>query len=1373
MTSSTPKSRKKSSTKATRGTKKGTRGSKKSAKVSLTPPLSKTPPPFRNRVVDKKVLKQLVAWAFKHHGTAATAAMADNLKDLGFRYATQAAVSISVEDLQVPEAKQDLLGQAEAQISATEELYRLGEITEVERHTKVIDTWTETNERLVDAVKKNFNQNDPLNSVWMMANSGARGNMSQVRQLVGMRGLMANPQGEIIDLPIRTNFREGLTVTEYVISSYGARKGLVDTALRTADSGYLTRRLVDVAQDVIVREEDCGTTRAIAVKAEDGRFGSRLVGRLTAEQVLGIDGDVLAERDTAIDPPLSSRFEKANVPSVMVRSPLTCEATRSVCRKCYGWALAHNELVDLGEAVGIIAAQSIGEPGTQLTMRTFHTGGVSTAETGVVRSTVAGTVEFGPKARVRGYRTPHGVEAQQAEMDFTLTVKPSGKGRVQKIEITNGSLLFVENAQEIESDVTVAQIAAGAIKKSVEKATKDVICDLAGQVRYETAIQPKDVTDRQGNITVKAQRLGRMWVLAGDVYNLPPNAHPVVSSNAQVHEGQVLAEASQASEFGGEVRLRDSTGDSREVQIVTTSMTLKDFKLIGESTHSGEIWHLEAKDGTNYRLNTIPGSKIGNGEVVAELADDRFRTNTGGLVKYSPGLSIKKARSAKNGYEVSKGGTLLWVPQETHEINKDISLLMIKDRQWIESGTEVVKDIFSQTAGIVTVTQKNDILREIIVRSGAFHLCNESKALERFDGDGQMVNPGETIAKGIKTDEMVYVQTVETPEGKGLLLRPVEEYTIPNEAQLPELAHVKQPKGPHLGLKATQRLSFKDGELIKSVEGVELLKTQLSLETFETTPQMTVDVEAVKDKKVKTIERLSLVILESILVRRDTMSDSSHGSTHTELKVEDQQAVQAADVVATTQILCKQKGVVQLPEMKGDDPIRRLIVERSEDTVSLTLMGSPLVKVGERVVDGDFIAKDQPVDCCGEVESVSEKEVTLRLGRPYMVSPDSVLHVLDGDLVQRGDGLALLVFERQKTGDIVQGLPRIEELLEARRPRDSAILAKKPGVIDIKQGEDDESITVTVIESDDSIGEYPILLGRNVMVSNGQQVLAGELLTDGPINPHELLDCFFSDLRDRKPLMEAAQEAIAKLQHRLVNEVQNVYKSQGVSIDDKHIEVIVRQMTSKVRIEDAGDTTLLPGELIEIRQVEDTNQAMSITGGAPAEFTPVLLGITKASLNTDSFISAASFQETTRVLTEAAIEGKSDWLRGLKENVIIGRLIPAGTGFSGFVEELRAEAGPHPDILAEDPAGYRRMQNLRPDYTVEMPASPAASSTAVLDDPSDEDLEATRSRHGIDPSVSNFAAFARPSGEDALLEDQMPDPSALEGLQEEGLLSDE
>ncbi|MCP9847102.1 DNA-directed RNA polymerase subunit beta' [Synechococcus sp. Lug-A] len=1339
-------------------------------------PLTKEAPRFINKEINKKALRNLVAWAYKHHGTAATASMADELKDLGFHYATQAAVSISVEDLRIPVQKVRLLEEAEQQITDTEERYRLGEITEVERHTKVIDTWTETNERLVEEVKKNFNDNDPLNSVWMMANSGARGNMSQVRQLVGMRGLMANPQGEIIDLPIRTNFREGLTVTEYVISSYGARKGLVDTALRTADSGYLTRRLVDAAQDVIVREDDCGTTRGIPIQADEkGRFQAKLVGRLAAEPVVASSGEVLVERDGEIDKPITALIEAAGVRTVLVRSPLTCEAARSVCRKCYGWALAHNQLVDLGEAVGIIAAQSIGEPGTQLTMRTFHTGGVSTAETGVVRSLLEGVAEFGPKARVRQHRTPHGVEAQIAETDFTLSVIPSAKGKVQKVDVTGGSILFVSNGQSIPADTVLAQISAGtSVKKSVEKGTKDVICDLAGQVRYEDVIQPREVTDRQGNITLKAQRLGRMWVLAGDVYNLPPNAQPVVAGNKPVTTGDVLAESRLVSEHGGAVRLRESAGDSREVQIVTASLTLKDCKLVHESTHSGETWHLEGKDNSRYVVRTHPGSKIGTGEVIAELADDRFRTQTGGMVKYAPGLSIKKARSAKNGYEVSKGGTLLWIPTETHEINKDISLLMIEDGQWIEAGTEVVKDIFSQIAGIVTVTQKNDILREIIVRSGTLHLVSDSKVLGRYADEGKLHNPGEEIAPGLVTEAMVYVEAVDTPEGGALLLRPVEEYTIPDQAHLPELGTIKQNGGPSLGLKATQRLTYKDGEVIKSVEGVELLRTQLILETFDTTPQMTVDVEVVPDKRAKTIERLQLVILETLLVRRDTLSDASHGSTHTKLQVEDGMAVKSGDVVATTQILCKENGLVQLPDPVDGEPVRRLIVERAHDTKDVDCGSAAIaVTVGQRLVDGELLAEGIRADCCGQVEAISGSTITIRLGRPYMVSPDSVLHVRDGELVQRGDALALLVFERQKTGDIVQGLPRIEELLEARRPRESAVLSRRSGTVQIKQGEDDDTVTVTVIESDDAQTDYQLSHGRNAMVNDAQQVSAGEMLTDGPINPHELLECYFEDLRSRKPSMEAAQEAISKLQFRMVQEVQNVYKSQGVTIDDKHIEVIVRQMTSKVRIEDAGDTTLLPGELIELRQVEQVNQAMAITGGAPAEFTPVLLGITKASLNTDSFISAASFQETTRVLTEAAIEGKSDWLRGLKENVIIGRLIPAGTGFGGFEEELRSEAGPHPDILDEESGGYRRVANLRPDYTVEMPAATAVAAPAVLDDPSEDELDAVRSKRGIEATASTFAAFARPSVEEGLEEELIPDPAAVEGLLEEGLLSDD
>lgn len=342
---------------------------------------------FRNQIVDKGQLKRLITWAFTNYGTARTAQIADKLKDLGFRYATKAGVSISVDDLQVPDSKRDLLEAAEEEIRNTEQRYSRGEITEVERFQKVIDTWNSTSEVLKDEVVTNFRKKDPLNSVYMMAFSGARGNISQVRQLVGMRGLMADPQGRIIDLPIKTNFREGLTVTEYIISSYGARKGLVDTALRTADSGYLTRRLVDVSQDVIIRELDCGTNRGIFMKPmTDGDrvlipLKDRLLGRMLGADVIHpTTGETIAKRNQHIDDDLAAEIGKAAVEEVILRSPLTCEAARSVCQACYGWSLAHAKMVDLGEAVGIIAAQSIGEPGTQLTMRTFHTGGVFTGD---------------------------------------------------------------------------------------------------------------------------------------------------------------------------------------------------------------------------------------------------------------------------------------------------------------------------------------------------------------------------------------------------------------------------------------------------------------------------------------------------------------------------------------------------------------------------------------------------------------------------------------------------------------------------------------------------------------------------------------------------------------------------------------------------------------------------------------------------------------------------------------------------------------------------------------------------------------------------------------------------------------------------------
>ena len=461
---------------------------------------------FRNRVINKKQLKALIGWSFAHYGTARTAKMADRLKDLGFRYATQAGVSISVEDLQVPPEKPEMLAKAQEEIQVTEERYERGEITEVERFQKAIDTWNTTSEHLKDEVVRNFKKSDPLNSVYMMAFSGARGNISQVRQLVGMRGLMADPQGKIIDLPIKTNFREGLTVTEYIISSYGARKGLVDTALRTADSGYLTRRLVDVSQDTIVREEDCGTMRCIRCRAmKNGDrtlipLQDRLFGRVLARDVVHpqtsevvraiVRGEeIFARRNQDVGAELAEAIASAGIEEVMVRSPLTCEAARSICRACYGWSLAHNRLVDMGEAVGIIAAQSIGEPGTQLTMRTFHTGGVFTGEVARIdRAPFDGTVRYGAGLQVRPFRTRHGDDAFVVEREGQLRVEAEGKTPAS-FSVPQGTTLWFEDGRAVKAGESLLEVAAGGpSRKTTEKATKDVAADLAGEITFDKVI---------------------------------------------------------------------------------------------------------------------------------------------------------------------------------------------------------------------------------------------------------------------------------------------------------------------------------------------------------------------------------------------------------------------------------------------------------------------------------------------------------------------------------------------------------------------------------------------------------------------------------------------------------------------------------------------------------------------------------------------------------------------------------------------------------------------------------------------------------------------------------------------------------------------
>jgi DNA-directed RNA polymerase subunit beta' len=901
--------------------------------------------------------------------------------------------------------------------------------------------------------------------------------------------------------------------------------------------------------------------------------------------------------------------------------------------------------------------------------------------------------------------------------DLSASPRPPVPASPLTIPVTQGSTLYVVNGQEVKHDQLLAEVAVGArsTRAHTEKATRDIASDLAGEVKFADVL-PEEKTDRQGNTTTTAARGGLIWILSGEVYNLPPGAEPVVSNGDRVEVGGVLAETRLNTVHGGIVRLPQPTAGKggREVEIITASVVLDEAAVRVEHSQGRDQYLIETASHQSFSLIATPGTKVQNSQVVAELIDEQYRTTTGGLLKYA-GVEVAKKGKAKQGYEVVQGGTLLWIPEESHEVNKDISLLLVEDAAYVEAGTEVVKDIFCQNSGVVEVTQKNDILRELVIKPGELLMVDDPESV--LSRDGTFGQPGEELLPGRPLTELRYIEYVESPEGPALLLRPVTEFAVPTEPPVPS-TQSSTGMGRSIQLRAVQRLPYKDSERVKSVDGVELLRTQLVLEIEQDMGEhgsvpLAADIELIPDPSDSEIQRLQLAILESLVVRRDIAADATQGSTQTRLLVEDGQNIAPGAVVARTEIQCKEAGTIR-GIREAAEAIRRILVLRENDLFTLTTT-TPRVRPGDLVVAGSEIAPGVFTESSGQVVEVkqgtqehgdtgtrgeiaeggkrsegaegdigtegvgvnvsptlsplassapSTYQVTLRTARPYRVSPGAVLQVEDGGLVQRGDNLVLLVFERAKTGDIIQGLPRIEELLEARKPKEACILAKRPGTAEVARVED-ETVEIKVIEHDGTVTEYPIGPGQNVILSDGDTVEAGMPLTDGPANPHEILDIFFQ-LNAASGVYPSALEALSRVQTFLVNEVQLVYQSQGIDIADKHIEVIVRQMTSKVRIDDGGDTTMLPGELVELRQVEQVNDAMSITGGAKAQYTPMLLGITKASLNTDSFISAASFQETTRVLTEAAIEGKSDWLRGLKENVIIGRLIPAGTGFNAY-----------------------------------------------------------------------------------------------------------
>ena len=1240
--------------------------------MEMTYTHAKKTPDFINKQMDKGSLKKLLGQMYLEYGGAKEANLADSLKALGYKYATVSGTTISIADLSVPPEKKALLKEAEKEIEVSQNRYLKGEITEVERYTKVIDTWAETTAKLTEQVVENF---DKLNPVYMMAFSGARGNLSQVSQLVGMRGLMADTQGQIIDLPIKSNFKEGLSVTEYIISSYGARKGLVDTALKTADSGYLTRRLVDVAQDVIIRDEDCHTDKYIDLKPiTDGDavvvpLIDRLLGRTVAQDITDAEGNVIITNGTTLNRDDIKKISNLDLQELKVRSALTCGLEYGVCQKCYGWAMTTQKLVDVGKSIGIIAAQSIGEPGTQLTMRTFHTGGAVGVKEAMkeIKAHEAGTVIS--KIKTRELRTRHGDVVQVAMYEADLEVK--GEKRTTKYHIPAGATVFVKDGDKVTKGFKMAEHAPQSSSDSsrlTEKAQKDIISDISGEVVFE-GFKADEKKDRQGNILRTTNKQGIVWVMGGDVYSLPAGSKVLVKDKQAVTEGEKLAETLTICEHGGEVRvgsdlvIEDDKFDGKKIKKIVSGKeltiviaSLSPANASFEQTKKEQIWTVD-KTGEKYIVKALVDTTVENGMIIAELIDDECSVSSSGEIRY---VDVE----VDENQIITKPGKVVFIPEEIHQINKDSTLKMVENGTAVTAGTEVVKDVYCHIDGVVEFKEYNDVIHEVTIRPGQVHTLSSIQEL-KVD-EGEVIKKGTVIAEGIKAkatsvvtimdssvDELASIDDLdeEMDASMGLDEESIENQPVQILVRPVQVLDI-EPKDVSIKFESTDelidivpvtQLQYKDGARVRNIDGATITRTSLVLQMQGYLSHLKGVVEL--DSKGE----LRVVVLENLIVRRE-LEGSNAKSLQTELLVKDGQVIEPKTPVAKTQLLAMHDAVASIKD--GDEEARRLLLISEDSLTTVSVKGKAAVKKGDMVRSEQVLADSgETAPVSGIVTEVSKGKIAIRIGRPYLISPGTMLIVNSGALVLRGDLLVSLTYEREKTGDIVQGLPKVEELLEGRRPKDCAILAEYDGTTKIEVDENGFPRLYLIDDENGTSSEIKYTIDANVIVSNGQKVVKGQALTSGSPDPHDVM-------RLRGP--EAAQQY-------LVDEVQRVYRSQGVEISDKHIEVIVRQMTKKVKVIDAGDTNLLPGELIEVQTFEKENKDALDAGKTPATCEHMLLGITKASLNTESFISAASFQETTRILTEAAVEGKKDLLRGLKENVIIGRLIPAGTGFHHLI----------------------------------------------------------------------------------------------------------
>nr|WFG51980.1 RNA polymerase beta'' subunit [Astragalus mongholicus] len=1321
---------------------------------------------FHNNVIGGTAIKRLISRLIDHFGMAYTSHILDQVKTLGFRQATATSISLGIDDLLTIPSKGWLVQDAEQQSLILEKHNHYGNVHAVEKLRQSIEIWYATSEYLRQEMNPNFRMTDPLNPVHIMSFSGARGNASQVHQLVGMRGLMSDPQGQMIELPIQSNLREGLSLTEYIISCYGARKGVVDTAVRTSDAGYLTRRLVEVVQHIVVRRTDCGTIRGISVNTRNGMMPERiliqtLIGRVLADDIyIGSRCIVVRNQDIGIG--LINRFITFKTQPIFIRTPFTCRNTSWICRLCYGRSPVHGDLVELGEAVGIIAGQSIGEPGTQLTLRTFHTGGVFTGGTAeYVRAPSNGKIKFNEDL-VHPTRTRHGYPAFLCNIDLYITIESDNI--IHNVIIPPKSFLLVQNDQYVKSEQVIAEIRAGTSTLNLkEKVRKHIYSDSEGEMHWSTDVyHASEFMYSNVHILPKTSHL---WILSGKSWRSDAIHFLLRKDQDQIHSNSLSTTKTNISNLSvsnDEVKnklFNFNTFGTKERRITDYSIFNQILCMDHRHLMYPAIFHdtfsFLAKRRRNRFLIPFPFQSIQErkneltppsgvsieipihgifhrNSIFAYFDDPQYRRQSSGITKYrtigiqsifqkEDLIEYRGIKELKPKYQI-KVDRFFFIPEEVH-ILPESSSIMVRNNSLVGIGTPITLNIRSRVRGLVRLEKKKKKM-ELKIFSGNIHFPGE---MDKISRPSAMLIPPRTVKKkkkeSKKLNNWTYVQWITTTKKKYfVLVRPVILYEIPDSINFVKLfpQDLFQEKD-NLELKVINYILYGNGKSIRGISDtrIQLVRTCLVLNWAQDKRSSSIEealasfVEVSTNGLIEYFLRIDLVKSHTSYIRKRNdpsglglISDRINPFLSINSKTKIQQSLsqnhgtirmllnrnkECRSLIILSSSNCFQMkpfNNVKDPNWIKKDPIiaiknslgpvgialqianfysfsrlithnqisitKNLQLDKLKETfqvIKYYLMDEnetifkpdlysnivlnpfhlnwyflhhnfcektfPIISLGQFICENICIAQTKNGPHLklksGQVLTVQKDSVIIRSAKPYLATPGATIHGHYGEILYEGDILVTFIYEKSRSGDITQGLPKVEQILEIR-----------------------------------SIDSISMNLEKRIDAWN---------------------ECITRILGIPWGFLIGAELTIAQSRISLVNKIQKVYRSQGVHIHNRHIEIIVRQITSKVLVlEDGMSNVFLPGELIGLLRAERTGRALE----EAVCYRALLLGITKTSLNTQSFISEASFQETARVLAKAALRGRIDWLKGLKENVVLGGMIPVGTGFKRIMHRSRS-----------------------------------------------------------------------------------------------------